>query len=499
MKSLRKPVGAAILSLFVATGVVFLSQPIILTHAETATSDVNLNIGAVMGLSLDADSLDLSTTPHHFVSGTINATVSTNSQYGYTLTLEDMDSNTDLVHSNTAVSDSFSSSFSGSKTSSEMEDNTWGFSLNATDYFKVPANGSPVALKRTTDPMTAAVETVPVTFGAMVGNIVSGAYTDGVLFTMYTNGADGKPSDGTDPGDPGSNNCTGSFFCISEMQEMTTEICNTATTPLASATEFDWDGSKNGNANYVPRTILTDNRDGNRYLVSKLADGKCWMSQNLALDLGPGILLTNENTDLNQKPAWSTSEATWTAEQPYVNWSEYTAMSYHPVTSDRYSKGGWIISSTPTANTNEYRWEAVGNFYNWQAATANSPGAPGVAPDSICPKGWTLPQGGTSTAVGSFGNLMSVYNGTTSTNIMNAPLNFAHSTEFTSGRLKKYNSSDNANQWIAGALWSSTIDNQAWVYAMFLGSNPDSSGYVDIITNYSNSKDTGYNVRCIAR
>lgn len=370
MKNLRKPVGAAILTLFVATGVAFLSQPIILTHAETATSDVNLNIGAVMSLSLDADSLDLSTTPHHFVSGTINATVSTNSQYGYTLTLEDVDDNTDLAHTNTAVSDSFSSDFSGSKTSSEMEDNTWGFSLNATDYFKVPANGSPVALKRTTDPMTTANETIPVTFGAQVGNIMSGAYVDSVLFTMYVNGQDGKPTNPDDPdnppanpsnpGDPDDSGCAG-IHCISTMQEMTPQICAASTTPKNIATTLDTDGSHHGDNNYIPATSVRDTRDNNVYTIKKLADGNCWMTQNLRIT---GTEITSDDSNLPEGSSFYI---------PSSNLSSFTNSFTTPAVYYDNTYGGYYNFYTATAG--------------WGTLNVTS----GNSPKDICPKGWRLP------------------------------------------------------------------------------------------------------------
>ena len=48
---------------------------------------------------------------------------------------------------------------------------------------------------------------------------------------------------------------------------------------------------------------LTDNRDSKTYLVRKLADGNCWMVQNLDLDLAAvaagDVTLTNTNTDID--------------------------------------------------------------------------------------------------------------------------------------------------------------------------------------------------------
>ena len=56
--------------------------------------------------------------------------------------------------------------------------------------------------------------------------------------------------------------------------------------------------------------LLKDTRDEKTYLTRRLADGNCWMVQNLDLDLKSfagkteGILLTSDNTNLNTKSSW---------------------------------------------------------------------------------------------------------------------------------------------------------------------------------------------------
>ena len=67
------------------------------------------------------------------------------------------------------------------------------------------------------------------------------------------------------------------------MQQMTPEICTATTTPNKTATTLDTDGSHYGDPNYAPTKTLIDTRDSNTYTVSKLADGKCWMTQNLRI------------------------------------------------------------------------------------------------------------------------------------------------------------------------------------------------------------------------
>ena len=135
---------------------------------------------------------------------------------------------------------------------------------------------------------------------------------------------------------------------ISTMQQMTSEICAATTTPLKTSTQLDTNGSYRGNVNYVPTKTLTDTRDNNTYTVSKLADGKCWMTQNLRIG---NIHIDSTNSDVS---------------------SGYTVQPFH-------------INSTH------------GGYYSWHVATAGSGnGASGGqnAAYSICPKGWRLPIGG---------------------------------------------------------------------------------------------------------
>ena len=198
--SLFEKVGIFAASLLVASSAVYLYSPIIGSHADTsAGADVKLTVGEVISLNLDKTALDLNASINSFVLGTVNAVVSTNSQYGYSLTLEDEDADTNMVHTNENVDAVVSSDFDGKRTSSSMSDNTWGFSLDSTNFSKIPVNGSPVTLKHVNAPMTTDSEATAVDFGVKVGILTSGTYTDKVVFTAYANGQDDDP----DPDNPG--------------------------------------------------------------------------------------------------------------------------------------------------------------------------------------------------------------------------------------------------------------------------------------------------------
>ncbi len=169
---------------------------------------------------------------------------------------------------------------------------------------------------------------------------------------------------------------TPQFFRITNMQDMTTDICNSVTTPNASATNIDTDGSHIGDPTYVAQHTLSDVRDNNTYTVRKLADGNCWMSENLRLNGGTTITPANSDVSSNFTLATAqTSGATvWSGDTNHV-----------------YSTGDFRL-------------------YSWYTATAGSGAgmSSGDAPNSICPKGWGLPP---ATGNKSFLNLLNGYYG----------------------------------------------------------------------------------------
>lgn len=402
---------------------VYLYSPVILSHADSEEHDFKLAVGEVVTLTVDNTDVIMNANHGSFVSDTINVTSGSNSIFGYTLTIADDDDDTRLTHSDVNTEDALLSDFSGKKTSDTMDDNTWGFSLNGTDYMAIPANDSAATLKKTYQFGDIGLETTAITFGVKVGSIASGSYSDSVVFTAYVNGQ----------GDDESSIDNVSFYNIQTLQQMKPGICSATTTPLPTATEYAWEETDDNTK--IPRTILIDARDGKKYVVEKLADGNCWMAQNLALDLYKTIPLTNKTTDLNSKSSWTpennTSNDINVFDGSYCYRDSWLSCgylevvgsdpdnkhlrenSYRPDASMKYLRDGITPSSTPSTDDGKSNWESTGNYYNWAAATAGSgkpmyeavTGEDGnitkwypdsdeekYAADSICPKGWRLPK-----------------------------------------------------------------------------------------------------------
>ena len=215
------------------------------------------------------------------------------------------------------------------------------------------------------------------------------------------------------------------FNGIKTMQEMTPQIC-------ADAQEND-------------TTMLEDARDDKMYWVAKLADGNCWMTQNLDLDLTSGESLTPELSDVSKN--WNPGATTFTSAQE----GDYGSSYYNTVQSWNLGKYVWKTPNSTnscTTGTNlsksscasywqdassmtpmtTYRTDGVsvegntydahylaGNYYSWEAATAGTghsyTTAGAEAPDSICPKGFELPLSHTNNnnVSGSFYNLLNQY------------------------------------------------------------------------------------------
>ena len=196
------------------------------------------------------------------------------------------------------------------------------------------------------------------------------------------------------------------------MQDMTTDICR----------EVEIIGQDS-------QTKLIDIRDNNTYWVAKLADGNCWMTQNL--DFAP--LVTETYTHYDTDLGWTTgnASATWQPSSTLANpagitdfaqdgvivgWVDNANLPYY-AEGKYYTAGAFtddeiiVINGakhqgiSACINTSHTQTECehyqVGNYYNWAAAIASNDASNitakyAVAENSVCPAGWRLPKGLTS-------------------------------------------------------------------------------------------------------
>lgn len=318
----------------------------------------------------------------------------------------------------------------------------------------------------------------------------------------------------------------GSYYA---MQDMTHEICSSVTRSGVETT-----------------TQLVDIRDNKLYYATKLADGNCWMTQNLDLCIGctGTTALTSENTDLSTTASGSgiynaaggytqnNGVYTWTPDAKAVtsshtisgtsvpDWSDSQTVPYSAEAGDAY----YYTSGTTDPETKTTLAECIanghteaeckhyhaGNYYNWTATIAsnNSSGFStnfNQASNSICPKGWRLPVASNSNqSVFEFGDLLYTYYHLTTvkydtTNISNK-ISYADSDSFNKIRTAplwfvrsgSIRNSTLGYSGVNGFYWSSTVYSSDNAYYLRISNDGIGPAY------YGN-RFNGFPVRCIAR
>lgn len=407
---------------------------------------------------------------------TANVTVATTNSAGYSLYLYAEGGN-NLVAQNPATAEVVTATAS-SATLDGLANNTWGYNLGTaatgtgTTYAAVPTDGTTPVQTKDTSSTNAANDTYTLALGAKVDTTIpSGTYTGALTVAVVAEAPKVV------------------FNGITTMQEMTPDICS-------NALEND-------------TTRLIDSRDGKYYWVAKLADGNCWMTQNLDFDLSTSQALTSSTSDVSA--SWTPTIST--SSTPYNSTSNTGLYSYDAGLFVRLNVGNYgtcnDVQSLASCAAGEWqnvstlepmeqvrsdgvvvedgKYDAhylIGNYYQWNTATAGK-GSTNTNLDaswSICPKGWHLPTGNNSNA-GSFGALIDA-SGVDKLSIMKAPLYFVPGGLVYSGAL-----------WFVGSggrYWSSTAysSTDSAYYLLFTTAdlNP---------TNYD-SRHGGFSVRCVA-
>ncbi len=186
----------------------------------------------------------------------------------------------------------------------------------------------------------------------------------------------------------------------------------------------NWSGCSDLTSGAV--TALTDQRDDDTYAVAKLADGNCWMIENLRLestnsDNSTGTLAQGYGTSstygnfggLADVESSNFSNSTTANTLYYSGTQSGTANIDIGATNDpasrmpRYNNTNTSARATNNPKTNNTSMYSYGNYYTWHAAIADttyySSGDHGTT--SLCPKSWRLPIGDQSTVNISFGKL----------------------------------------------------------------------------------------------
>ncbi|MBR3134952.1 hypothetical protein IKG54_00065, partial [Candidatus Saccharibacteria bacterium] len=410
-----------------------------------------------------------------YAADTVNVT--TNSQNGYKLYVSTSGNDNNIYQNGDSSTSSQGYFQPGSGTISApatLPQNTWGFALNksqSTSYSSAFANiseyvndtGAP-----TTSSTWAEVPTFANSSDAKISELVGASNTpNGTDLDIYygINASTTLPT--------GDYSTVITYTAISEgvnvfptMQDFTAEQC--------------YNMAENTSIN------LSDSRDDKYYRVTKMADGHCWMTDNLALDgtdaYGNVRVLTpsDSNVTTNRPLAANITDGT-TSEYDVI---QIYSGNANDVTSECNPSYPDCVVNTSTK---------YGNLYNWNAATAGVglQATTGTVTESICPKGWQLPD---NDGVYSYQNLMLHY-GLPTTNMTDAhsavktaqqsPLNFA---------LAGYYENSSVYQAHTAVYWSRTVrankTNNAFSLA-FVSENGD------LFPQNNFAKYGGFSIRCV--
>ena len=485
-------------------------------------------------------------------SNTITINVGTNNMYGYTLSAtagNTTNASTNLVNT---VDDTklFTSLATDASLASLTTDNTWGYSFSTnsgtswSNYSGLPLYTAAAGAELVNNDGSGST---PVQFkiAAKASTIqASGAYTNTINFTAVANP---EPT-------PQPITCDAGKICYSEnaldsegTMDAQTASSNTDTMLLAPnyaragygfagwSPNMDGTGTKYGPnevittgdlttnglalyATWVPSagnlqnwtgcsslasgavTALTDSRDNNTYAVAKLADGKCWMIENLRLDPA-GMTLNSTNTNNPTSDfASQISNLNASSFDPSCSGNGWFSPDSQCLVEPSIGLGNVTGStSSPTSSSQSSRWYSYGTMYTWYTATAgngiDASNDDGVADGDICPTGWNLPR---SDTVNDYYNLAYAVNGNNqfytdaaSKAMRSYPTNFVYS--------GFYNGTTSYSRGFTGVYTSSSIDDDVGWTSGFIIEDGVVNVYADSNATWFLEPESGLAVRCIAQ
>ena len=257
----------------------------------------------------------------------------------------------------------------------------------------------------------------------------------------------------------------------------------------------NWSGCSSMNIGNV--TALTDTRDSDTYAVAKLADGNCWMMENLRLGDDSSITLTTADTQ---------SAGVLPAADNTI-WHSASSLQGRDVPSIATVNTEALNNSVEKMDDNNY---AYGTYYSWSAAINNSAEADVFpieeATTSICPSGWKLPD---------YSNYRSLIDSTTTqedsntdkSNKMRAyPLNYVLSGElhvYSGGNIQDSDSifavcPYTGNHRCADYWTSSSRVSSVFAYIFYISDDYVDVGYQPNYNSVSNgAMEDGLSMRCV--
>lgn len=510
---------------------------------------VEFTFNDTLNLTVSGDLVIPELSPGTFMdSNVITVTVNTNNAYGYTLSATVGDTSNpsrEMRHSGFAILGDpiFSNLAIGANLTREVfssnssYDNYWGFSTNKVgSAYGGKYNGLPLYNDLTAEPVVLdSLDYMPdggssVTdfwIGAKASaNKEAGVYTNVINFIAVGGVAPIGLEDAYAAAGKTKISVNGKRYY--RMQDMNSGIC--AVVELLDSS-----------------IQAVDIRDNKVYWITKLRDGKCWMTQNLDLDLDSSVTYTHADTDLG----WGSDTATtsWTPANATIKlnadgktfsslgttdadnnvpksldvgdyyYAGFDGTNLLPSVTTNYltiakDSNGDVINSNNNRvyfsidpnRVNGGTHEHLGNYYNWSAAVASNDTSGYTSStydnidnnpqNSICPAGWRLPtislEGPSYTEVetkNELARLVYLYNGdsyeiNSSAKLEPSPLFFARGGYVERDRLRFTGN--------YGYYWSSTVSDSSNAALLYFSNTV-------VRPSINGDRYFGRSVRCVAR
>ena len=473
------------------------------TYADTAT-DFSITVNPSLSLSVSASSVELEITPSKagaYDSGTLSVTASTNNTTGYTLTMaatsSALTSNTinpvtgtePTIPSIAASQNGISAADFAATTSSDYL-NHWGLAVGSGNFNAVPTTSQTIK----TSNVNIIDDVTTLTMASKLDLLtVPGVYSTTLNFQMTANPLPDTLESAYAKAEKQKATIDGHDYYA--MQDMSSTIC------------ADVD---------IPSELqVYDSRDNHIYTIGRLADERCWLLDNLALDLTNSTTLaalsdTNTNAsstalgylrgttsrDPSQDPDGNFATA------GVANWTSDYSYSAPLINTSKENESNGTITNPNDTLVEAANWK-YGIYYNYCAASAGSycygnGTTEGVSLDrqntaidaefDICPAGWRMPTGGSvESDGGEYQNLYDQYENAADGQTL------AFRKAFHATMQGMYYGSQASYQGGEGWYWSSTKQSDHYMYILY-------SYYTPMISAASTATHYyGHTVRCIAK
>ena len=468
---------------------------------DQAATMANVYVQSSISVAL-RNRMDVDVTPKangSFAASSTKMAVATNNSTGYSIFMNTLDGTQDLSRVNSENGEKIVPVV-GKVNENGFPANSWGYKLVKQDetddglYQAVP--GETVKVKDVpTHNSLVEYDDFDLSLGVSVNTqLPAGTYKNGIMVSVVANPRELKP-----------------FSEAIYMQEIDTTVCQSAEVGETKQ--------------------LIDIRDNKKYWVGKMADGKCWMNQNLALDLDENTPLTPALSDVSAEWVPKTTESSlvgmstsntdtrsWSVANRYVLAAPLTRNVCNTIQNEQALENCSVIqkidddwsyapamdgvwgdySGLVTVDRDKMTYDShylLGNYYSWNTATAGTGGTivSRDAAGSICPKGWRLPtvsqQSSLFSGYGIGSNLTGTKDGV-EYHVLRAPLAYVRGGGINPGTGSLKDLGDYAGYWLSTA-YSTTRSAYLLVIDSVVRTGYINDGHFD--------RNTGTSIRCLVR